>query len=277
MPEKSLEMIYCVCYLLAFLFEIAKITAMRQKIYTVLPAAVAAAGFILHSSVLYQGHIITRLGRSCINPISPAEMFFLVTAWGLILMYLYWSLVRPKIPFGLILLPLAVTFIFAGFLLHSEQTTSAVQESPPFLKMLHTVMLFLTFFSITLGSAGGLLYFLQDYMLQKHFIKNTVKLPTLEWSVAVCRESVHASAVFLGIGVLTGIYLSAGQHTAILWYDPLILGSLVLFPFLCVFAALSLSNFGKSKGRFIAAATVIVFLFLSAVLGFGIAAGIAHW
>ncbi|MDR3234401.1 MAG: hypothetical protein LBT46_12200 [Planctomycetaceae bacterium] len=213
--------------------------------------------------------------------LSAAQMYFSVSAWGLALMYLYWSLFRPKIPFGIILLPIILLFLAGSVLFPYNNSAVSNSADIPLWVMLHTIVIFLVTASVIIGGVAGILYLLQDYRLhRKEQPQEKIPLPSLEWSLAVCKKAVKAAAVFLAATVLTGSHLyqhcPASSRIRITVSDPLIIGTLLMFIFF-VYAAGSVSfKTDKTGGRKLAVISVIAMLLLVLMILFGWF-GSAHW
>jgi hypothetical protein len=250
-----------VCYLGAFLLELVRL--LRSNRWTALPAGI---GFVLHSSFLVQQHMLAA------HPIGGSQMYFLASAWGLILIYLLWMYKYPNIPFGLILLPVTVLLLLGG---NAEST--AIRESTmppcrPLFRMFHSGMFFLTTLTVTVGFAAGVFYFIQDYLLRKKYLPGEkIKLPALEWSFTACRLSLVSATICLFIGMISGEMLRQTKLPP----DRLIAGShlfLFLFSVLCF-----MLHFRTKKNYLVAAWTITAFLFLLFVLYVALFSGNAHW
>ena len=82
----------------------------------------AAAGLLAHTAFLYY-RALGALGEAA-SPLSSEKDWYLVAAWALVAAYLCFALFRPKAPFGLFLLPLALALIGAGQAWASEITVT---------------------------------------------------------------------------------------------------------------------------------------------------------
>jgi ABC-type uncharacterized transport system permease subunit len=143
------------------------------------------------------------------------------------------------------------------------------------LKRIHTISLFLMTLGVSVGFLCGVMYLVQDRRLRRKVIgKLPFPLPTLEWARTACRHSVGVSLVFLGSGILSGIFLLSNLHYL---GDPLIFGTLIMFGFLLLFSGVLSAKFDKQEGRRVALLTLFAFLFLVTILLFGLFYGDAHW
>jgi hypothetical protein len=161
-------------YLAALLGEVLQFrSAKPSAFYRRMIILTASVAFLWQGGFLYAYHVAEH------QTLTGAKLYFEVSAWGLALLYLYWTFLRRSIPFGLILLPMIVLLLVAGLLI-SDKTVS-MNPQQPLLKMFHTVMFFLATVSISVGFVAGLLYLIQDNVLKnKRTIPSSIKLPTLE-------------------------------------------------------------------------------------------------
>jgi hypothetical protein len=231
----------------------------------------AFTAFLWQGGFLYAYHVAEH------QTLSGAKLYFEVSAWGLALLYLYWTFLRRSIPFGLILLPMIVLLLVAGLLI-SEKAVVSTGQQQPLLKMLHTVMFFLATLSISVGFVAGLLYLIQDNVLKrKRVVPSSMKLPTLEWSLTICRDTTWSSFIFLALCMLSGMSMLTGSARIPVLYDPLIFGTVSMFIFLALFFVASFFKLWKTDGRSVAVMTLVSFLFLVSMLAVGIFAGQSHW
>ena len=198
-------LVIAICYIVAFLLEVFRLRSRGAKLHgTTWRALSAAVGFVLHTGLLYQIHIAAE------QPIGGAAMFFLASAWGLILLYLLWLRYYPNIPFGIILLPLAALLLIAG----REYLPTAAFETTglsPYslIKMLHLVSAAGGVIALSVFIICRFLYFLEVRLLRKkRSLTPPIKLPSLEWSLTVCRASLTIALCCLCLCALGGIVLN---------------------------------------------------------------------
>ncbi len=228
------------------------------------------AGFVAHSAYLYYHHV------GSVGSIGEAESFFFLTAWALVLANIYLLCFYPRIPFGLVLLPIVLFLIGGAFLAGSTTEVSQPSIEVAFLlKRIHTVSFLLATLGVSIGFGSGVMFLVQHRRLRRKTIsESSFKLPTLEWSLIACRHAIGASLVFLGTCIFSGVLL----HPKLFFLgDPLVLGSLAMFGFLLLFSGILSAKFGKQEGRRIAVLTLISFLFLVTILLFGLFYRNTHW
>ncbi len=258
---------FAASYGIVFLLEVSRFF-FRSPIRGVFSVLGTFAGFVAHTAFLFY-HV---------GAINNAASFFFFTAWGLVFVCLYLQIFHPKIPFGLVLLPIALLLIGCGaFTPASTSTFSGDQHAFSFfLKRVHTISFLLATLSVSVGFVVGLMYLVQDRRLRRKSITETqLKLPTLEWSRTACRHAIGASVVFLGLCIFPGVLLLPKSGTNI--GDPLVWGTLLLFGFLLLFSGVLSFRFHRQEGRRVAVLTLVAFLFLIAILLFGVFFGNAHW
>jgi len=195
------------CYVVACLLEIFRLLSPNLKMHVVnwraLPAAI---GFAIHTFFLYQQHIAAE------HPIGGAAMFFFASAWGLVLIYLLWLRYYPNIPFGVILLPLAVLLLGCG---RASLLTAAIEATglslDSLVKMFHLVSAAGCLIALSVFVLCRLLYFLEVRLLRKkRSLTPSIKLPSLEWSLTVSRVSLAIALCCLCFCALGGMVLSLG-------------------------------------------------------------------
>lgn len=237
------------------------------------------AGLTAHTAYLYYHHAVSR------GPVDGAESYFLVSAWGLTLVYLYLFCFHPKTPFGLVLWPI-VLLLIGGAAVASVPTDGQVAPAASvdialFWKRLHAATFFLATLAICVGFVAGVLYLIQDARLRrKRPPMPLFQLPALEWSLAVCRRAMGASIFLLASCIFSGLLLRAqgsATRNTVSWTDPLILGTILMFAFLLPFSGVLSAGFFKKKGRDVAVLTLVGFLFLVFILVFALVFQSSHW
>ncbi|MDR0870580.1 MAG: hypothetical protein LBN39_07280 [Planctomycetaceae bacterium] len=236
-----------VLYIAALFFELLRFHTRRVN---AVPAVVCSAGGLaVHTFYLLNGHLTQ----------SSSAKFFLISAWTLAAVCLLFLYFRPKIPAGIILLPLVL--LFAGISLTQPIPSSAlISYSSPLLIHLHLILLLSATICVCIAFFAALMYLLQDtHLRKKQLPAERPQLPTLEWSLFVCRWLLAVSFfLFLG-GFLTGFALAVLQHRV-----PFDLFSIGTFGLLAVYGYWA--TVPKNDGRRIAFNAVVVFVLLLIIL-----------
>lgn len=183
------------CYFIALVFELLRF-ALRHWRHRWIGLVPAILGFIFHTFFLYRQHIISE------QPLGGTAMLFLASAWGLVLIYFIWGRKYPNIPFGVIVLPLALLLLGGGYLSVSTFETTGLTLRT-FAKMLHTASAAGCVIAFSVFVICGLLNFLESYLLRKkRSLAPPIKLPSLEWSATIGRISL---AIAVGCLCLAGL------------------------------------------------------------------------
>lgn len=258
-------------YAIALLFELLRFIRHLNVAYPA-PSSFAAFGLGCHAVTLGFLHIVAK------QPIGGAEMFFFSSAWGLVLIYVLWTLYYPNIPFGLILLPLALLLMSGGLRLTSAAAES-ILPSRSLAKMLHAVPAAGVMVALSIASICCACYFLESYLLhKKRALPDPIQLPSLEWSLSVCRLSSIVAVVCLCLCVLGGIVLNINRHVTSLWLDPLVIGALCLFIvlFLGPLKWLFLSH-RTTESRSVFMLIVFAYIIFLSILMIALASNNVHW
>lgn len=228
-------------------------------------------GFLIHSFWLAERFVSGEQHSA----VGAGEWFFAL-AWGVTLLDVLLFLFYPKTPFGPFLLPAVFLAVPAGAVLAGNSFPVAGAA----LGAVHGVSLLTATVFLFFGFITGVMFFLQRAKIRSRsgFLRG-VHFPSLEWLQKVNRLSVRLSLLFLGIGVFCGIllkYLStaAGARSSA---DLMILGGIFLFFLLAaVLLAVSTTDQSRSDTR-IALLSILSFLILSGILGYGMMNSRAHW
>jgi len=159
----------------------------------------AVIGFVLHTFFLYQQHV------AATQPLGGAAMLFFASAWGLVLIYLLWLRRHPNIPFGIIVLPIALLLLGGGYGAISTVATTGLSLRS-FAKMLHIISAAGFVIAVLVFTICRLLYFLEVRLLrEKRSLAPPVKLPSLEWSMTISRVSLVIAGCCLGLCAVGGV------------------------------------------------------------------------
>ncbi len=101
---------FAASYAVVLALEISRLW-FRSRVRRLVRLGVAGAGLVAHTAFLYYRAISPAESGA---PLSGQRDWFLVAAWALVAVYLYFTVFHPKVPFGLFLLPLALALIGAG-------------------------------------------------------------------------------------------------------------------------------------------------------------------
>ncbi|MCL2743761.1 MAG: hypothetical protein FWE67_07915 [Planctomycetaceae bacterium] len=257
------------CYLIALCLEITRVF-FRSAIRNAFVLLWILAGLTAHTFYLYY--------HTAVFPeVNSARTYFLVSAWGLVIASICLSHFRPKTPFGIVLLPLALLLIGGAILV--PDTLNSVQRSEFNLiyRNIHTGTFFLATLALSIGFTAGVLYLIQDRQLRlKRPPFSLFLLPSLEWSLKICRYSVWSALFFLATSIVFGVLLklnfSVSRNVSI--FDPLVIGSIILFIALACFSE---KLFSSAKGKPAALLALFIFSFLILVLLLAVLLNNSHW
>ncbi len=199
--------------------------------------AFAAAGLLAQTLYLTQ-RALTATGA----PLSSAFDWYLLSAAGLVVVYLYLSWYHPKTSIGLFLLPLVLGLIalaeFASREPFPQSYAGQVWGTT------HGICFLLGLVAVTVGFVAGLMYLLQSYRL-KHKLPAATdpRLPSLEWLERVNSRAILISVLMVGAGFASGIVLNMVSHRIkideVPWTDPVIWSTAAMFAWLLAAAIFS--------------------------------------
>ena len=186
------------CYLIAFLCELLRLTR-RYRWFRVFAFSLVLLGFLYHTAFLCVGHIAAD------HPLGGAAMLFFVSAWGLVLLSLFWAYGYPNIPFGIMVLPLALLLFGGGCLSASTLETTGLSLRS-LAKMLHVASAAGIVIALAVWGICSVLYLVEVYLLRnKRSLAPPTRLPSLEWSATLKRMSLVLAAFCLflcGLGIV---------------------------------------------------------------------------
>lgn len=262
-------------YAIAWALELSRLL-FRSSVRGAVMLGFAGAGLVAHTAFLYY-HAVHATG----SPLSSEKDWFLVVAWALVVVYLYLSVLHPKIPFGLFLLPLALGLIGAGAFL-APIDPLAREPASKIWGAIHGASIVLAVVSVLIGFVAGLMYLGQSRRLKhKRLPTGRLRLPSLEWLERTNSRAVVASLVMLGVGVLSGMVLNlinTGNEAAKLaWNDPVVLSTWLMFLWLLASVVAIAVYRPARQGRKVACLTVASFVFLLIMLTAGLLMDSRHW
>jgi ABC-type uncharacterized transport system permease subunit len=203
-------------------------------------------------------------------PLSSAFDWYLLAAWGLVVVYLYLSWYHRKMSIGLFVLPLVLVLI--GLAEFASREPFPQSHAGQIWGMIHGIFLLLGLLALTVGFVAGLMYLLQSYRL-KHKLPAATgpRLPSLEWLEHVNSRAILISALMVGVGFASGIVLNMISHhikiDEVPWSDPVIWSTAVMFAWLFVAALFSVAYRPARSGRKVAYLTVASFALLAVSIG----------
>jgi ABC-type uncharacterized transport system permease subunit len=230
---------------------------------------VAGAGFVAHTAYLYyQGWIAQG------SPLSSMRDWYFVAAWMLVAVYLLLACVRPKTPFGLILLPLVLALIGIGALV-ADPAPIARETATSVWGTIHGASIVLCSVALFVGFTAGLMYFHQARRLKsKRPPRGGLSLPSLEWLQRANSRALVVAVLMLGIGVASGAILNRTANARgdgrLAWDDPLVLATLLMFVWLAIAAAFGAWYKPARQGRRVVYLTLVSFVFLVIALAVGL-------
>jgi len=262
-------------YAIAWALEISRLL-FRSGVRGAIMLGVAGAGLVAHTAFLYY-----RAVNAAGAPLSSERDWFLVAAWALVVVYLYLSVLHPKIPFGLFLLPLALGLIGAGTFLAPAEPLAREPASKMW-GAIHGVSIVLAVVSVLIGFVAGLMYLGQSRRLKRRRLPaGRLRLPSLEWLERTNSRAILASLLMLGVGVLSGMVLNLinrGNEAARLpLNDPVVLSTWLMFLWLLASVVAIAVYRPARQGRKVAYLTVASFVFLIFMLAAGLLMDSRHW
>jgi ABC-type uncharacterized transport system permease subunit len=255
---------FAASYGLVLLLEVVRMfywRGLRQAV------SITLAAVALLAQTLYLAHrAFTATGA----PLSSAFDWYLLSAAGLVVVYLYLSWYHPKTSIGLFLLPLVLGLIalaeFASREPFPQSYAGQVWGTT------HGIFFLLGLVAVTVGFVAGLMYLLQSYRL-KHKLPaaSDLRLPSLEWLERINSRAILISALMIGAGFASGVVLNMVSHRIkideVPWTDPVIWSTAAMFAWLLTAAIFSAVYRPARSGRKVAYLTVASFAFLAASLG----------
>jgi ABC-type uncharacterized transport system permease subunit len=247
-------------YAVTLVLELSRLV-FRSGIRGAIMLGFAAAGLFAHTVFLYYRAL------SAGQPLTSTRDWYLVAAWGLAGVYLYWTYYHRKTVLGLFVLPLVLGLLAMSVLVADEPFSLA--PASQVWGMIHGVSLLLATLAVLAGFAAGLMYFWQARRL-KHKLpaRSGLPLPSLEWLERINGRAIVISLGMLIAGVLSGSVLNALRSTGpVPWHDPVVLSTLVMTAWLAIAVMAGFFYRPARRGRKVAFLTVVSFVFLAIALG----------
>ena len=214
-------------------------------------------------------------------PLSSEFDWYLVAAWALAAMYVYWTFTHPRTAVGLFALPLVLGLIaLAAFF--AKRDPFPVSQASRAWGTLHGVFLLLGVITVLGGFVAGLMHLVHSYQL-KHKLRpiQGLQFPSLEWLERVNTRAVFVAAAMLALGFASGVVLNLVNRRSDLpdsvpWTDPVVWSSGVLLAWQLAAAAFSVLYRPARQGRKVAYLTVASFVFLAIAMGVWLASPSSH-
>lgn len=263
-PLTPITFAFIGCYLLALGMEVLRLRFPHHR-WRVLAVLLAVAGVAVET--WYLG---ARAVAASASPLSSPHDWYLLAGWALAVLYLFTSVYRSHIAFGLFLLPLTLGLTIAGQF--ADPHPFARERASRFWGNIHGTFLLLGTVAVTVGFVAGLMYLVQSYRLKKKRLPSSgFRLPSLEWLEMVNTRSLTYSVLLVGIGVIAGMVLNrirvAGNEKPLPWYDPVVMTTTLMFVWLVIAELFRLVYRAARRGRKVAYLTLASFLFLVIALG----------
>ena len=255
-------------YTVALALEITRLL-FRSGIRRVVMLGFAGAGLFAHTVYLYyQGWLAQG------SPLSSMRDWYFVAAWVLVIVYLLLAYVRPKTPFGLILLPLVLALVGIGTFI-ANPAPIAREMATSVWGTIHGASIVLCTVALFIGFTAGLMYFYQARRLKSKLPpRGGLSLPSLEWLQRANSHALVVAVVMMGIGVASGAILNrianARGDGRLAWDDPVVLVTVLTFVWLAIAAAFGAWYKPARQSRRVVYLTLVSFVFLVIALAVGL-------
>jgi ABC-type transport system involved in cytochrome c biogenesis permease subunit len=198
----------------------------------------AAAGLLAHT--LFLGW---RAVNATALPLSSPFDWYLLAAWLLAAGYLYLTIINPRTPMGLFMLPVVLALVGAA----QASSRAAFPQSPAtqVWGAIHGSFNLAASVAVALGAIAGLMWFIQAGRLaRKQAPLAGFRMPSLERLAAVTARTPAIAAWTAAAGFVSGIVLNAVNHRrglmeTVPWTDPVVLRMAALVAWLVVADALA--------------------------------------
>lgn len=222
------------------------------------------AGLVAHSIFLAN----ELFGGQSTRMLSNWFEWLVLGAWGLAIACTYLMVRNPAGNIGLFVIPMVLVLIGIALLVRDYQPFST-NSAKSFWGQVHGVSLLLSTMFIFQGFAFGVMYLVQSHRLKnKTKSRRLLRLPALEFLQSINRLNLFASAIALGIGMLSGVLLNFSREDRVTWIGGGVLISLALFVWALIAALLESSSQSSLGGRRGAYLSIASFVFLVVALLF---------
>ncbi len=255
---------FAASYTVALIIELARLV--WQSGWRRLALFVATgAGLVAQTA-----YLATRAADAHASPLSSPYDWCLLAAWLLVVVYLLHALYYPKVSTGLFVLPLVLVLI--GLAQWASQEPFSPDRAHHFWGNLHGSFLLLGTVAVLVGLLAAVMYLVESYRLKTKLPAGRgFRLPSLEWLERVNNRSLIFSAVFVGIGLSSGLVLNRigpdGEANAFaFWSNPVVAGLSAVFLWLLAAEAFRLAYPPARRGRKTAYLNLATFVLLAVTL-----------
>lgn len=266
---------FAASYTAALALEISRLF-FRSGVRGAILLAFAGAGLLAQTLFLAY-----RARTNSAAPLSSEFDWYLVAAWALAAMYVYWTCSHPRTAVGLFALPLVLGLIAAAEFFAKREPFPTSQMSQAW-GAVHGIFLLLGVITVLVGFVAGLMHLVHSYQL-KHKLQpiQGLQLPALEWLERVNTRAVFVAAAMLAVGFVSGMALNLvnrrqASPESVPWSDPVVWSSGVLLAWQLAAAAFSVFYRPARQGRKVAYLTVASFVCLAIAMGVWLTSTSSH-
>jgi ABC-type transport system involved in cytochrome c biogenesis permease subunit len=231
----------------------------RSGVRGAVMVAFAAAGLLAHT--LFLGW---RAVNAAAMPLSSPFDWYLLAAWLLAAGYLYLTVINPRTPVGLFMLPVVLGLVGAA-----QASSRAPFPQSPATQVwgaIHGSFNLAASVAVALGAIAGMMWLIQAGRLaRKQAPLAGFRMPSLERLAAVTARTPSIAAWTAAAGFVSGIVLNAvnrqrGLMETVPWTDPVVLRMGALVAWLVVADALAAAARRRPDGPRTGARLAIVSL-----------------
>lgn len=252
-------------YAIALLLEISRLF-FRSGIRGAVMVLFAVAGLVAHSWYLALLAFKNPAGGV---PLSSWFALYLIAAWIMAAVYLYFTCHHTRHSFGLFVLPIVLGLIWVANAFY-ESAGPATDDAMGMWLIVHVVSLLLGTVVVSIGFVAGLMYLLNARQLKSKTPEAGIRLPSLEWCERVNSRSLSISTVCVVFGMGAGMVrnidlLRFDTPGSIAWGDPIVWSSALLIAWLATAVVFRAAYRPARQGRKVAYLTIVSFLLLALV------------
>lgn len=219
----------------------------------------SSAGLVAHT--WYLAH---RVALEPTAPLASQQEWFLLSAWGVALVYVTSKFYHPGKSLGLFLLPSIEALIGTSLLASADPLVTG--DAPRIWGMIHGILLLLGTISVLIGFLAGLMYLLQSHRLKNKLPPSRkLPLPSLEWLEMTNSRSLGVATLMICGGFLTGVVnriAHQGSLKEFHWTDPVVLSLGAMTVWLLVAELFRMLYPAARRGRKVAYLTMAAMGFL---------------